>query len=68
MIHAQYCRDAIRNYREKLKLHSIQIASFLNQQDAQAFADLMKEKLGSGEVGESSQFDGRSATSGAARR
>ncbi len=68
MIHAQYCRDAIRNYREKLKLHSIQIASFLNQEDAQAFADLMKDKLGSGEVGESSQFDGRSATSGATRR
>jgi|GEM_PF-3860753 len=63
-IHAQYCRDAIRNYREKLNLHSIQIASFLKQEDAQAFADLMKRLLGSGEVGESSQFDARSATSG----
>ncbi|UZQ53073.1 serine protease [Trichothermofontia sichuanensis B231] len=68
MIQTQYCRDAIRNYREKLGLHSIQIASFLKQEDAQAFADLMKRRIGSGEVGESSQFDARSATSGAGRR
>lgn len=67
-IQVQYCRDAIRNYREKLGLHSIQIASFLKQEDAQAFADLMKRRIGSGEVGESSQFDARSAASGTGRR
>lgn len=52
----RYCRDAIKNYRENLGLHSIQIASFLSQADAQEFAALMRREIGSGEVGEPKRF------------
>lgn len=51
LIRSQYCRDAIRNRREGSKLHSIQVASFIDREDAIRFAELMKEKVGSGEVG-----------------
>ncbi|WP_193789395.1 J domain-containing protein [Prochlorothrix hollandica] len=51
----RYCRDAISHYRDNIGLHSIQIASFLNRSDAQAFAELMQHEIGSGEVGEPNQ-------------
>lgn len=51
LIRSQYCRDAILNRREGSKLHSIQVASFVDREDAVIFAELMKEKVGSGEVG-----------------
>lgn len=47
-----FCRDAITTYRETKRLHSIQIASFLNKSEAHEFADLMQREVGSGEVGE----------------
>lgn len=57
MIQTKYCRDAIRKYREKLGLHSIQIASFLSRSDALNFADLMRDEIGSGEVGEPNRYN-----------
>ncbi|HEY9657372.1 MAG TPA: hypothetical protein V6C65_02825, partial [Allocoleopsis sp.] len=56
LIKGHYCHDAIRNYRENLRLHSIQVASFLSQADAQEFAAFMRHEIGSGEVGESKRY------------
>ncbi len=56
LIRSNYCRDALRNYREKKGFHSIQVASFLNYSDAQSFANFMQKQLGSGEVGQSSNY------------
>lgn len=55
-IHNFYCGDAIKNRRPTGEL-SIQVASFLNQQDAIDFANLMESELGSGEVGRSSRYN-----------
>ncbi|MFM2314372.1 MAG: hypothetical protein RLZZ04_3648, partial [Cyanobacteriota bacterium] len=51
-IHSNYCRDAIRKYRQQEQMYSIQVASFINKLEAEQFANLMQEKIGSGEVGE----------------
>lgn len=56
IIRSSYCRDAIRNYREDVRIHSIQVASFLNRSEAQEFAELMQRQVGSGEVGEPTTY------------
>lgn len=52
-VQSLYCKDAMRKYREDIGLHSIQMASFADRQSAIDFADFMKQKMGSGEVGTS---------------
>lgn len=49
-----YCGDALKNRRQTGEM-SIQVASFLNQQDALDFANVMQSELGSAEVGRSSR-------------
>jgi hypothetical protein len=56
-IHTNYCRDAIRKYRQNEQIYSIQVASFTNEDKARQFAELMQLNLGSGEVGESSIYN-----------
>ncbi len=51
-IRSNYCQDAIRKYRQQEQIYSIQVASFINESEAEQFANLMQEKIGSGEVGE----------------
>jgi len=51
-IQNSFCRDAIRNYRESIGKDSIQVASFGNQADAEEFARIMRNTVGSGQVGE----------------
>ena len=52
LVKNRYCRDAMRKYRENFGLYSIQVASFLTQADAQKFSEIMRNEVGSGEVGE----------------
>lgn len=51
-----YCGDALKNRRQTGEM-SIQVASFLNQQDAIDFANVMQSELGSAEVGRSSRYN-----------
>ncbi len=51
-----YCGDALKNRRKTGEM-SIQVASFLNQQDALKFANVMQSELGSAEVGRSSRYN-----------
>jgi hypothetical protein len=54
-IHSNYCRDAIRKYRQNEQINSIQVAAFTDESKAEAFAQLMRINIGSGEVGELSK-------------
>ena len=56
-IRSYYCQDAIRKYRQQKQIHSIQVASFINESKAEQFASLMQEKVGSGEVGEPTVYN-----------
>ena len=61
-VKANYCGDAILKYREARGITSIQVASFLNQAKAQEFANLMRNAIGSGEVGYPYYFGKKSIT------
>ena len=47
----RFCHDAIRKYREDRQITSIQAASFINKAKAEEFALILKNNLGTGEVG-----------------
>jgi len=49
---SQFCRDALKVYRKKLGKDSIQVGSFTTLDRANGFMELMKQNLGSGEIGE----------------
>lgn len=53
LVKNRYCHDALTKYRENVDLYSIQVASFLTLADAQKFAEIMRNEIGSGEVGRS---------------
>jgi len=55
-IQRNYCRDAFVKYVENTNTDMIQVASFLNINDAREFANLLKRQVGSAEVGESSSY------------
>lgn len=55
LIRSKYCGDAYTKYREAIGLHSIQTASFMSRKKAEEFAEIMKQEVGSGEVGEPTQ-------------
>ncbi len=55
-IQRNYCRDAFVKYVEDTNTDMIQVASFLNINDAREFANLLKGKVGSAELGESSSY------------
>jgi hypothetical protein len=55
-IQNNYCRDAFVKYVEDTNNDMIQVASFLNINDARRFANLLRTKVGSGEIGESSTY------------
>jgi hypothetical protein len=57
IIRGNYCRDAIRKYREKAQINSIQVASFTSEFKAREFAQLMQVNIGSGEVGEPTVYN-----------
>lgn len=57
MARSNYCRDAIRKYRKKAQINSIQVASFTDALKAEEFAELMRRNIGSGEVGEPTVYD-----------
>lgn len=50
-IRQNYCGDAIKNWREEEQKDSIQVGSFLTSEDAEEFARIMVQEVGSGEVG-----------------
>lgn len=50
-IQQNYCGDAIKNWREEKQKDSIQVGSFLTSEDAEEFARIMLQEVGSGEVG-----------------
>lgn len=52
IIRNSYCADAIKNWREIKGFSSIQVASFISYAKAQEFANIMRNEMGSGEVGE----------------
>ena len=47
----RFCHDAIRKYREDRQITSIQAASFTSKAKAEEFALILKNNLGTGEVG-----------------
>ena len=51
-----YCRDAFVKYVRETNTDMIQVASFLNINDAREFANFLKAQVGSGELGESSSY------------
>ncbi len=57
IIRSNYCQDAIRKYRQQEQFYSIQVASFINESQAEQFANLMQAKIGSGEVGEPTVYN-----------
>jgi hypothetical protein len=59
-IHSSYCRDAIRKYRQNEQINLIQVAAFTDESKAEAFAQLMRINIGSGEVGEPSVLNNSS--------
>jgi len=52
IIRQDYCQDAFRKYRQTKKITSIQVASFFSRERAEDFAAMMREQVGSGEVGQ----------------
>ncbi len=54
-IRDRYCGDAYKKLRETGEV-SIQVASFNSRRDAEQFAELMQQKIGSGEVGDPTQL------------
>lgn len=52
VVKARFCGDALKKTREKTGKLAIQVSSFTSMDRAEAFKNLMKEKFGSGEVGE----------------
>ncbi|MCT7952230.1 J domain-containing protein [Ancylothrix sp. C2] len=51
-----YCADAFVKYVRETNTDMIQVASFLNINDAREFANFLKTQVGSGELGESSIY------------
>lgn len=52
LVRRDYCGDAFRKYRKEKRRTSIQVASFISQEKAEQFAQIMRNKIGSGEVGQ----------------
>ncbi len=54
LVRRDYCGDAFRKCRKEKRITSIQVASFTNQDKAEQSAEIMRNKIGSGEVGQPS--------------
>lgn len=51
MVQSRFCSDAYAMRKKDTNQPAIQVASFLDQQRAQFFAEFMQQQMGSGEVG-----------------
>ncbi|NET09495.1 MAG: hypothetical protein F6K16_33280, partial [Symploca sp. SIO2B6] len=51
-VRQEFCRDAYDKYRDGKEDKYIQISSFTSRKKAEAFADIMQNRFGSGEIGE----------------
>jgi hypothetical protein len=52
LVRRDYCRDAFPKYRKERGITSIQVASFLDPQKAEQFAQIMRNKIDNAEVGQ----------------
>jgi hypothetical protein len=52
LVRRDYCRDAFPKYRKEKGITSIQVASFLDPQKAEQFAQIMKDRIDNAEVGQ----------------
>jgi len=52
LVRRDYCRDAFPKYRKEKGITSIQVASFLDPQKAEQFAQIMRNKIDNAEVGQ----------------
>jgi hypothetical protein len=52
LVRRDYCRDAFPKYRKEKGITSIQVASFLDPQKAEQFAQIMRDKIDNAEVGQ----------------
>jgi hypothetical protein len=50
-VKANFCQDAFVTTRKDSGIQSVQVASFISQERATQFSQLMQQKVGSGEVG-----------------
>jgi hypothetical protein len=55
-VKANFCRDAFVTTRKDSGIQSVQVASFSSQQRAAQFAQFMRQKVGSGDVGTPTQI------------
>jgi hypothetical protein len=52
LVRRDYCRDAFPKYRKEKGITSIQVASFLDPQKAEQFAQIMRDRIDNAEVGQ----------------
>ena len=52
LVRRDYCQDAFPKYRKEKGITSIQVASFLDPQKAEKFAQIMRNKIDNAEVGQ----------------
>jgi hypothetical protein len=52
LVRRDYCQDAFPKYRKEKEITSIQVASFLDPQKAEQFAQIMRNKIDNAEVGQ----------------
>ncbi|MEB3119655.1 MAG: hypothetical protein VKL41_00345 [Snowella sp.] len=52
LVRRDYCQDAFPKYRKEKGITSIQVASFLDPQKAEQFAQIMRDRIDNAEVGQ----------------
>ena len=52
LVRRDYCQDAFPKYRKEKGITSIQVASFLDPQKAEKFAQIMRNRIDNAEVGQ----------------